>query len=1041
MNKINKAARFIGVLIGAFCTFNAVFAAQTSASEKGTVYISPNNDGIQDELIIPLTINEKRYVSEWNFIITDENGAVVRKIGNKEPRPEKLTFKTFFTQLFKPKQGVLIPDSLIWNGILDSGETAADGTYFYYVTASDDNGNISKTSLYTVIVDNTEPQIELTQPSEAMKTFGAGNKPEIAIKQSGSAEDLWQAEIIDNTGKLVRTFLWKNSAPETCIWDGKNNEGVAVGEGVYTYRIFSTDRAGNVSDPAQVTNIIYDAVPRSVNMTVAGSPFSPNGDGVKDSVMLSLSMPNSSGLVNWSVQVFNKNGAALRTFSGKTVPPASIEFDGKSSGGDILLDGDYQLLFSALFNNGQETHIGRNITVDNTPPAASVRAEGLIFSPDGDGRLDTLKFSQEGSKEKTWTAVVADEAGKTVKTWTFGETPPSSVVWDGTASDGSIKDGFYTYTLFATDLAGNTGRAKTPAFELNTGTTEVILAVSAEAFSPNGDKVQDNLTFTPRIKTAAGIASYELKILDASGNAVKTFSEKRNLPGSISWNGLADDGKACADGMYTASLRTLSKNGSEAVFTTQAFALDTVYPEVQLSAPYTRFSPNGDGRKDTLDFTVITSSEKLWTALITDKNKAAVRSFSWEGNALPFSWDGKDEGGNTVADGMYTLTLSSTDKAGNKGSASVQDIQVDNRAVKLFVTAERDGFSPNGDGFADMQQFSIRTTLAEGIESWAFAINNAASGEELYRWDEKDQQNLPSLIKWDGKTVNGRIAEGNMTGTLSVRYVKGDTVSVTTAPFLCSVTPPQLSVRTAPEYFSPDNDGTDDDLFIALKGTSIVPFTGWSFEIKDPNNGKTFWRTSGKSSITERIIWDGRSNGGELVQSAVDYPYTFTVTDSLGMSSTAEGIISVDVLVIRIGDVLKMQVPSIIFRSDNADFAGKDKDPKRGLDQKIIDNNYRVLKRIAQILDKFRDYNVTIEGHANNISGTEKEETSTENGNIPLVPLSEARAQTVKEILVSYGIASSRLTTVGRGGRMPVAAHSDKDNWWKNRRVEFILNK
>jgi len=60
-------------------------------------------------------------------------------------------------------------------------------------------------------------------------------------------------------------------------------------------------------------------------------------------------------------------------------------------------------------------------------------------------------------------------------------------------------------------------------------------------------------------------------------------------------------------------------------------------------------------------------------------------------------------------------------------------------------------------------------------------------------------------------------------------------------------------------------------------------------------------------------------NGGELVQSAVDYPYTFTVTDSLGMTSVAEGIISVDVLVIRSGDVLKMQVPSIIFRSDNAD--------------------------------------------------------------------------------------------------------------------------
>ena len=1038
MNNIHKAVK---ILIGAFIFLVLCAAAPVFAAENKVVYISPNNDGVQDELIVPLKISDKRYVSEWSFVVTDETGAVVRTIGNKESRPEKLTFKTFFKQLFKPKQGILIPSTVMWNGVTDAGQTAADGTYFYYVTAADDNGNVNKTPLYTVVVDNTQPEIELIQPSESAKTFGAGNKAEIAIKQSGSMEDLWLAEIVDNEGNVVRTFSWKNAAPETCIWDGKNNEGFAVGEGVYTYRISAADKAGNVSDPAQVTNIIYDAVPRSVNMTVAGSPFSPNGDGVKDSVVLTLSMPNTSGLLNWKVNVKDKTGANRRTFSGTNVPPASLEFDGKNDAGSVLPDGDYQLVFSAAFNNGQESQIARNITVDNTPPAASVRADGLIFSPDGDGKLDTLTFSQEGSKEKAWSAVVADEAGKTVKSWSFGETPDASVVWDGTASDGRITDGFYTYTLFATDLAGNTGRAQTPAFELNTGTTEVILAVGSEAFSPNGDKIKDTISFTPHVKTAAGIASYELKIINASGAAVKTFSEKRSLPGSISWDGRGDDAKVCADGMYTASLYTVSKNGSEAVFTTKPFELDTIYPSAAVSAPYTLFSPNGDGRKDGIDVSADTSSEKLWTARITDKAKADVRSFSWTGKAPAFSWDGKDEAGNTVADGTYTLTLSSTDDAGNTGSASIKDIRVDNRSVKLFVTAERDAFSPNGDGFADNQQFSLRTTLNDGIEQWSFSVTNADSGTVVYWRDGKAGEAILSVVQWDGTGLDGRIAEGSMSAALSVDYVKGDSLNVSTAPFICSVTPPQLTVRTTPEYFSPDNDGVDDDLFIALKGTSAVPFTGWSFEINDPNNGKNFWKTSGKSSITERIIWDGRSNGGELVQSAVDYPYKFTVTDSLGMSSTVEGFIPVDVLVIRMGDVLKMQVPSIIFRSDNADFAGTDKDPKRGLDQKIIDNNYRVLKRIAQILEKFRDYNVTIEGHANNISGSEKEEMSTENGNIPLVPLSEQRAAAVKDILVSYGIASSRLTTVGRGGRMPVAPRSDKDNWWKNRRVEFILNK
>ena len=178
------------------------------------------------------------------------------------------------------------------------------------------------------------------------------------------------------------------------------------------------------------------------------------------------------------------------------------------------------------------------------------------------------------------------------------------------------------------------------------------------------------------------------------------------------------------------------------------------------------------------------------------------------------------------------------------------------------------------------------------------------------------------------------------------------------------------------------------------------------------------------------------------MQSATDYPYKFTVTNELGLTSTVSGIIPVDVLVIRVGDKLKIQVPSIIFRSDEADFVGKDVDPKKGLDKEKIDNNNRVLKRIAEILNKFKDYKVTIEGHANNVSGTEEEETiDTTMYGKALIPLSEARANYVKDVLIDFGVDGNRLTTLGIGGRQPVVAREDKDNWWKNRRVEFILNK
>ena len=105
-------------------------SAAFSFAERAPVYISPNNDGTQDMLIVPIQIKEKRYLSEWTFIVSDVQGNVVRTIGNKEKRPEKITFKNFFKSLVTPKKGVEIPSEVIWNGVCDDGSIAKDGTYF-----------------------------------------------------------------------------------------------------------------------------------------------------------------------------------------------------------------------------------------------------------------------------------------------------------------------------------------------------------------------------------------------------------------------------------------------------------------------------------------------------------------------------------------------------------------------------------------------------------------------------------------------------------------------------------------------------------------------------------------------------------------------------------------------------------------------------------------------------------------------------------------------------------------------------------------------
>jgi len=53
--------------------------------------------------------------------------------------------------------------------------------------------------------------------------------------------------------------------------------------------------------------------------------------------------------------------------------------------------------------------------------------------------------------------------------------------------------------------------------------------------------------------------------------------------------------------------------------------------------------------------------------------------------------------------------------------------------------------------------------------------------------------------------------------------------------------------------------------------------------------------------------------------------------------------------------------------------------------------------------------------------------------------LSEKRAITVLKYLTSLGIPASRMDSDGMGGKEPLVPHSDLENRWKNRRVEFIL--
>ncbi|MGN0730246.1 FlgD immunoglobulin-like domain containing protein [Treponema sp.] len=1047
-----------GTFFAAFALCSMVGLASELFAEPGVSYISPNNDGVQDTLEVPLKIRDKRYVKEWSFVVTDESGAVVRTIGNKISLPSKFTFKTFCKTLIAPKRGVDVPASIIWNGFLDDGSLAKDGTYYYQFTACDDNGNTASTSKMAVIVDNTPPQINLAKLEGADKIFGEGSKVVLKIRQSGSEEKLWTAKITDANDSVVRTFKWENSSPLEVEWNGTDENKSIVPDGIYNYEITSTDLAGNVSEKARISNIIFSAEKPEIAVSINGSRyFAPAPKGrvseERKTMQFSVAIPSPAASVNslkdWQIAIVGKNSDTVYySKSGKTNPPSLFQFDGKTDSGADLQDGEYRARISAAYLNGYEPEpvYSPVFVVDNEAPKASVSLpQNTVFNGKNKFQISQKQVAEPAyTGEKSWKGKIVDERNASVKSFDFESSLPEKVEWDGLDDNGQfVNDGKYKYVLEVSELAGNFSEIQSSEFVLDTSKTELALSVSPSAFSPNADGILDRIVLSPIAKASSGIDSYELKISGAS--VVKTFRGTGKIPASFTWDGLDDNGNKCADGVYSAVIKTVANSGTEAEAVSSEFVLDTVAPSVKISVPYTVFSPDGISSRQNIPVAVEESSvETKWTAEIFSASGKAVKTFSWSNSKVQdFSWDGTDNSGNKAPNGKYSLVVSAKDAAGNAGKASVQELSLDARPVSGFITAEYKGISPNADGILDAQKFDITVSLAEGISAWKFDIIDSKGIVKTF--SDKEIGALPKQLIWTGDTSDKKTAEGIFTARLHVDYEKGNVLDAVSSSFICTSVPPLLDVKTSPKYFSPDNDGIDDDLFVELGYESLAGLKKWDFTIKD-RNGKSFWKTSGKTAITKRIVWDGRGNNGELVQSAEDYPFEFTAYDDLGMSSTFEGVINVDVLVVRDGDKLKMQIPSIIFRSNEADFGVRTVDAngniiKPGITQAQADNNARVMKRVAEILKKFKDYKVTIVGHANRVSDNSAEETEPGVWGKALIPLSEQRSEYVKTQLVKIGVSSSRLSVVGKGGTEPVADRKDPSVNWKNRRVEFILEK
>ncbi|MDR1901738.1 MAG: OmpA family protein [Treponema sp.] len=893
--------------------------------------------------------------------------------------------------------------------------------------------------------DTTPPNAVVRLEYPVFSPNNDGNLDELIIYQEGSAETLWTGAVYHTeSSQPIRSFRFTGMPASRIAWDGRNDDGALSPDGQYAYYLSSTDEAGNTGI-SNTLNFTLTTIETPISLRGAPQSFSPNDDGVADTITMIPQIRLLDGIAGWKVEIFPAVGSQpVYTIEGRGPPPESVPWDGKDKGGTIVQDGSYtgQLEVYYTMGNRPQTR-SAPFTVDNTHPRASIRFEYDIFSPNRDGNRDELIIYQEGTTEETWIGEIRRASdpptAAPLQSFNFTGVPASELRWNGMTSAGTLAaDGVYSYTLRGKDAAGNIGVSAALNFTLSTADTSIQVSTDSRAFSPNDDGVADTITMIPQIRVREGISGWKVEILPALGSLPVRIIEGRGLPPqSVPWDGRNTAGITAPDGNYTARLSLSYIQGNQPSAVSIPFDLDTQAPRAEISAAYTLFSPNGDNRRDTLPINVITEGNDEWTAAITDAQGTLIRSWQWTGRSAsnPLSWDGLNQNGVKVPDGIYSFKLSSTDIAGNTAQRILSNLAVDTRIPRVSLNSSASTIAPKARQTADSVRFNISLSLPDGIATWRFEIRDE-SNRIVRSFSHLTGHGTapPASIGWNGLDEQGNVREGRYNPSITVSYTKGDEVSAAAAFVLVDIRGPELSFSSRPEFFSPDNDGSDDILNINLGVQDASPIASWSLDIKEPQAPfPVFYRFSGQGAPPSSLTWNGFSSKGELVQSAMDYPCTLSVEDVHGNGSSVNAIIGVDILVIRKGERLYIQVPAITFRPNGADF--------NTLSTDVVDTNNRVLKRIAEILNKFSDYKVQVEGHANATARTaaarEEEERK------ELQPLSEQRAKYIMERLGALGVAGSRLSYVGMGGRRPAVDISDNNRHeaWKNRRVEFVLIK
>ena len=801
-------------------------------------------------------------------------------------------------------------------------------------------------------------------------------------------------------------------------------------------------------------------VPSIPPVTSGTQYLSPNGDEVKDQATIDFTVTvyvkSKEGYVpEYGLEIKDAQGNILKQivekedrdigwlrslFTGykKFELERSVTWDGKNAEGEVVEDGTYSLsLWVAGPDGKRQTQQLDNFVVDTQPPkAVIVEPESLIFSPNGDGHKDTITISHtKATSEVEWTGEIKNSEGEVVKTFTWENSTPGDVVWDGTGDDGNaLPEGTYSYVLSSEDRAGNeSGDIILEGIELDRTDTPIEVVIEPEYFSPNGDGAQDEAVAYLDQAVKEEILGWSWTVVNERGEAVNQGQGEGEVPPEIVLEGLDDEGQPLPEGTYRFSYSVTYRNGNRPV-ATEEFELDVTPPQINVSVNNPVFSPDGDGRKDTTSIQFKSNETVTWEGSIVDPDGREILATSSERTTSLIVWDGTEESGEAVEEGRYLLLASFTDRAGNTTDIVPKTVKVDNEPVNVRIAAGQKGFSPNNDGRNDRMPLQIEASQYEEVQRWTVAIT--AQGKDVRRVFSGEGE-LPKELSWDGnlsqqEDLDTRSApEGRYSAEIDVEYMKGKSAQSTTDSFVLDVTPPRVGVKVAQDPFARTNGSIEGEVYITVNVEEETEVTDWSMDIVD-KNGDVIRTYNGDGDPSGNITWNAGAPEDKAKLDTEMFTLNLKVSDQGGNVREYTQQVPLDVFLVKRNGKLHIAVPNIIF--------GAYQHALDSRSEEMYQRNLESIERVLNIYNRYPANDLLLEGHALNIYRGVDAEKEAEEEEI-LVPLTRRRANTVRDALVEGGMDSEKIEIEYFGGRLPIVSVHDLDVRWKNRRVEFIMKK